>query len=63
MTSIGTVGSQVSESDIAATLISLRERFEAVRRSEIQRLTRTPRQFESRPNGRYRFGESVALTF
>jgi hypothetical protein len=45
MTSIGTVGSQVSESDIAATLISLRERFEAVRRSEIQRLTRTPRQF------------------
>jgi glutamyl-tRNA reductase len=38
MTSIDTAGSQVSESEISATLVSLRERFEAVRRAEIQRV-------------------------
>ena len=38
MTSIDTAGSQVSESEISATLDSLRERFEAVRRGEIQRV-------------------------
>jgi glutamyl-tRNA reductase len=38
MTSIDTARSQVSESEILATLVSLRERFEAVRRGEIQRL-------------------------
>ena len=38
MTSIDTAGSQVSESEILETLISLRERFEVVRRSEIQRV-------------------------
>jgi len=38
MTSIDTAGSQVSESEISATVVSLRERFEAVRRSEIQRV-------------------------
>jgi glutamyl-tRNA reductase len=38
MTSIDTAGSQVSESDISATLVSLRERFEAVRRGELQRV-------------------------
>lgn len=38
MTSIDTAGSQVSESEISATLISLRERFEAVCHSEIQRV-------------------------
>jgi len=38
MTSIDTAGSQVSESEISATLVSLRERFEAVRRGEIQRV-------------------------
>jgi glutamyl-tRNA reductase len=38
MTSIDTAGSQVSESEISATLVSLRERFEAVRRLEIQRV-------------------------
>jgi glutamyl-tRNA reductase len=31
-----TAGSQVSESEVLAILASLRERFEAVRRSEIQ---------------------------
>ena len=38
MTSIATAGSQGSESEISATLICLRERFEAVRRGEIQRV-------------------------
>lgn len=38
MTSIDTSGFQVSESEISATLESLRERFEAVRRGEIQRV-------------------------
>ena len=38
MTSIDRAGSQVSESEISATLVSLRERFEAVRRLEIQRV-------------------------
>lgn len=38
MTSIDTAGSQVSEPEISATLVSLRERFEAVRRGEIQRV-------------------------
>lgn len=38
MTSIDTSGSQVPESEISATLDSLRERFEAVRRGEIQRV-------------------------
>ena len=38
MTSIDTVGSQVPESEISVTLVSLRERFEAVRRGEIQRI-------------------------
>jgi glutamyl-tRNA reductase len=38
MTSIDTAGSQGSESEISATLICLRERFEAVRRGEIQRV-------------------------
>jgi glutamyl-tRNA reductase len=38
MTIIDTAGSQVSESGISATLVSLRERFEAVRRGEIQRM-------------------------
>jgi len=38
MTSIDTAGSQASESEISATLVSLRERFEAVRRGEIQRV-------------------------
>jgi glutamyl-tRNA reductase len=38
MTSIDTAGSQVSESEISATLVSLRERFEAVRRGELQRI-------------------------
>ena len=38
MTSMDTAGSQVSESEISATLVSLRERFEAVRRGEIQRV-------------------------
>jgi glutamyl-tRNA reductase len=37
MTSIDTAGSQVSESEISATLASLRECFEAVRRDAIQR--------------------------
>ena len=38
MTSIDTAGSQASESEISATLVSLRERFEAVRRGEIRRV-------------------------
>src|SRR5882724_7588659 len=38
MTSIDTAGSQVSESEISAALVSLRERFEAVRRDAIQRV-------------------------
>ena len=38
MTSIDTAGSQTSESEISATLVSLREHFEAVRRDEIQRV-------------------------
>jgi len=38
MSSIDTAGSQVSESEISATVVSLRERFEAVRRGEIQRV-------------------------
>ena len=38
MTTIDTAGSQVSESEISATLVSLRERFEAVRRDAIQRM-------------------------
>jgi glutamyl-tRNA reductase len=35
---IDTAGSQVPESEISATLVSLRKCFEAVRRSEIQRV-------------------------
>ena len=38
MSSIDTAGSHVSESEISATVVSLRERFEDVRRSEIQRV-------------------------
>jgi len=38
MTSIDTVDSQVAESEISATLVSLRECFETVRRGEIQRV-------------------------
>jgi glutamyl-tRNA reductase len=38
MTSIDTAGSQVSESEISTTLVSLRERFEAVRRGELRRV-------------------------
>jgi glutamyl-tRNA reductase len=38
MTSIDTAGSQVSESEISATLVSLRECFEGVRRDVMQRL-------------------------
>jgi len=38
MTGIDTAGSEVSESEISATLVSLRERFEVVRRGEIQRV-------------------------
>ena len=38
MTSMDTAASQVSESEISETLVSLRERFEAVRRGEIQRV-------------------------
>jgi glutamyl-tRNA reductase len=38
MSSIDTTGSQVSESDISATLVSLQERLEEVRRVEIQRV-------------------------
>jgi glutamyl-tRNA reductase len=38
MASIDTAGSHVVESEISATLVSLREHFEAVRRGEIQRV-------------------------
>jgi glutamyl-tRNA reductase len=38
MASIDTAGSQLSEFEISETLVSLRERFEAVRRGEIQRV-------------------------
>ena len=38
MTSIDTAGSQVSESEISAALVSLRERFEAVRRDAMHRV-------------------------
>jgi len=38
MTSNDTAGSQVSESEISATVVALRERFEAVRRGEIQHI-------------------------
>jgi glutamyl-tRNA reductase len=38
MTSIDTAASQVSEYEISAILVSLRERFEAVRRGELQRV-------------------------
>jgi glutamyl-tRNA reductase len=38
MTSIDTAFSQVCEFEISATLVSLREHFEAVRRGEIQRV-------------------------
>jgi len=38
MTSIDTAGSQVSESEISATLVSLRECFEGVRRDVMQRV-------------------------
>jgi len=38
MASIDTAVSYVVESEISATLVSLRERFEAVRRGEIQRV-------------------------
>ena len=38
MASIDTAASHVVESEISATLVSLRERFEAVRRGEIQRV-------------------------
>ena len=37
MTSIETAASQVSESEISATLVSLRQRFEAVRRGTAKR--------------------------
>jgi hypothetical protein len=40
MTSIETAGSQGSRSEMSATLVSLRERFEVVRRGEIQRVLR-----------------------
>ena len=38
MTNIDTTGSPVSESEISATLVSLRDRFEAVRRDVMQRV-------------------------
>ena len=38
MTSIDTAGSEVSENEISATLVSLRERLEALGRDEIQRV-------------------------
>ncbi len=38
MTSIDTAGSQVSEFEISAALVSLRERFEAVRLDAMQRV-------------------------
>lgn len=37
MTSINEAGSQVSQAEISETLISLRNRFEAVRRGEVRR--------------------------
>jgi glutamyl-tRNA reductase len=37
-TGIDNAGSQVSESEISATLVSLRERFESVRRDVMQRV-------------------------
>ena len=40
MSGIDTAASQVSESEISATLVSLRERLEAVRSDEIQRVRR-----------------------
>jgi glutamyl-tRNA reductase len=40
MTGVDTPSSPVSESDISATVVSLRARFEAVRSDEIQRLHR-----------------------
>jgi glutamyl-tRNA reductase len=40
MTCIDARGSQIAESEISATLVSLRERFETVRRGEIQRVRR-----------------------
>ena len=40
MASIDTANSHVVESEISATVVSLRERFEAVRRGEIQRVRR-----------------------
>jgi glutamyl-tRNA reductase len=40
MTSMDAAGSQIAESEISATLVSLRERFETVRRAEIQRVRR-----------------------
>ena len=38
MSSMDTAGSQVSESEISATVVSLRECFETVRRSDLQRV-------------------------
>jgi glutamyl-tRNA reductase len=38
MTTIDTEGCQVSESETSATLVSLRERFEAVRRDAVRRV-------------------------
>jgi glutamyl-tRNA reductase len=40
MSSVDTRGSQASEFEASATLVSLRERFEAVRRGELQRAHR-----------------------
>ena len=40
LSSIDTAGSQVAESEISATLVSLRKCFETVRRGEIQRVRR-----------------------
>jgi glutamyl-tRNA reductase len=38
MNSVDTAGFQTSDREISATLVSLRDRFESVRRSEIQRV-------------------------
>jgi glutamyl-tRNA reductase len=38
MSSIDTAGSQALQTEISATLVTLRERFEAMRRDEIQRV-------------------------
>jgi len=38
MTSMDTAGSQVSESEISATLVSLRERFEGLRSDVMERV-------------------------